>query len=691
MALRSPFAISALVVSFLVPAAAAEDAPPGRLSPPPEERVVVTATRLPGPFVPTDEVPALVTVLDREEIERRGARTVQDLLATESGVLVFDQVGNGVQQTLGLRGFASGTGTAVFLDGARLNDPRSNAVALELVPVDALDRVEIFRGAAAPLAGGGSEAGVVHLHTRRATDLAGRISAAAGSDSASRLAAEISGSAGRLDGFASFARDEDGGFRENAGGDLVRFSGSAGLDLGSGRRLALTLTSSTLEWGNPGALTSDEWRTDPDASPFNRLDRADDRSRMAVIQFRGALGRGISLAANLFGRARETETLSTGRAAPVFGGFLLDAEGNDLGSTVQATHAMGDGARRNRFTAGLEWAGGTADSRGFFTDPSDPGTADRSNPDADNRADRRAYALYVQNVFSPTPRWDLTVGARADRDRIRYRERAPDPSLADSRTYEEISLRAGAAFRPSERLGVWAAYGESFLPPTVEEAFAFPGFGSNPDLDPEDARSIEAGMRIGFGKTLLEGALFSIDTESEIVFDPTPTPNDPFGRNVNAGRTRREGIEASARGTAGERIRWFMTATLLDAEIRRGPNAGRRVPLAPGERVGAGIDLDLPHGFGLRLDAVHVSEQVLDNDPENAQPRLPAYTVVNLRGAWARETGRGPRIFVEFRNLFGERYATRGIWAFDFSTFDSAAFYTPAPGRRVTGGAEWRF
>lgn len=691
MALRFPLTISALVVFLFVPAVFAEDAPPARFSPPPEERVVVTTTRLPDPLVPPGEVPALVTVLDREEIERRGARTVQDLLAPESGILVFDQVGNGVQQTLGLRGFASGAGTAVFLDGARLNDPRSGAVALELVPVDALDRVEIFRGAAAPLAGGGSQAGVVHLHTRRAAELAGGISAAAGSDSASRLSAEISGTAGRFDGFASLARDEDGGFRENAGGDIVRFSGSMGLDLGAGRRLALTLTSSSLEWGNPGALTQVEWRSDPDASPYNRLDRADDRSRLAVLQFVGAFRGGLSLAANLSGTTRETESLSTGRAAPVFGGFLLDAEGDDLGSTVQATHAWERGSRRNRFTAGIEWRDGTTDSRGFFTDPSDPGSADRSNPDADNRADRRAAALYVQNVYSPAPSWDLTIGARADRDRIRYRERAPDPALGDARTYEEVSLRAGATFRPSKRLGVWAAYGESFLPPTVEEAFAFPGFGSNPDLEPEDARSIEAGARGTLGAVVIEGAAFSIDTESEIVFDPTPTPSDPFGRNVNEGRTRRRGVELAARGPAGERVRWFLTATLLDAEIRRGPNTGRRVPLTPGERFGAGLDLDLPGGFGLRLDAVHVSDQVLDNDPENAQPRLPAYTVANLRGSWAREAGRGLRLFAEIRNLFDERYATRGIWAFDFSTFESAAFYTPAPGRRVTGGAEWRF
>jgi outer membrane receptor protein involved in Fe transport len=47
-------------------------------------------------------------------------------------------------------------------------------------------------------------------------------------------------------------------------------------------------------------------------------------------------------------------------------------------------------------------------------------------------------------------------------------------------------------------------------------------------------------------------------------------------------------------------------------------------------------------------------------------------------------------VFAEARNLLDEEYATRGIFAFDFSTFTSAAFVTPAPGRRYLAGVTWR-
>ena len=38
-----------------------------------------------------------------------------------------------------------------------------------------------------------------------------------------------------------------------------------------------------------------------------------------------------------------------------------------------------------------------------------------------------------------------------------------------------------------------------------------------------------------------------------------------------------------------------------------------------------------------------------------------------------------------------EEYATRGIYAFDFSTNLNEIFLSPAPGRRFLGGVGWEF
>lgn len=644
------------------------------------ETVTVTAARLPTEPEIVDELPAHVTILDRERIERSGVRTLQDLLAFECGVVLYDEVGNDIQKTLDFRGFSQGSGTKVFLDGAPLNDTRNNSLALDLIPLSALERIEISRGSTAALAGGGSEAAVVHLLTRRGEGFGGSLSAAGGTFGSADYAGEIHGGTDRFDFFLSGSEFETDGFRENAGGDVRRLAGTVGAELGADSRLALSVVDSVSDLGNPGALTSSELASDRRAAPFNRLDFSEEDLSQTSLNFRGPLGGAFSLAANLFARDRASEILSTGRSAALFGGFFLDSDASALGSTVQLTHDLESARNENQLVFGVEWLDGDTDARGFFTPPDDPGTVDLSSPASDNTTERRTVAFYVQDLWHATPGLTLLAGARVDGDRVEYQD-AENPTLSDSRRFSEVSLRAGASWRASDHNGFHLSYGESFLPPTAEELFAFAGFGSNPKLEPEDSRSYEIGYRGHFARDArLHVALFQVDTEDEIVFVPDPVFVF-FGMNDNLGEARRRGVEVALRGRPVGRLRAFANATLVDSEFREGPNRGSRVPLVPETRLAVGVDADLTENVTLRLDALYVGSQVVDNDPANEQPKLEAYTVANARVSWS---GESLRLFAEARNLLDEEYATRAIFAGD-------AFFTPAPGRRYLAGASWVF
>ena len=188
-----------LLAAVVCPLAFAEDADEAKV----DERVVVTSTRLDDKGEPRNEVPASVTIIDREQIEASGARNLQDLLTHEAGVVLIDQVGNDVQKTLDLRGFAGGKGVAVFVDGARVNDPRNNGAALEQVPLEAVERIEITRGPAAALAGGGAEAGVIRVVTRRGTTPGATLSASAGTWNTSRYDGSYGGDFGLFDLFVA--------------------------------------------------------------------------------------------------------------------------------------------------------------------------------------------------------------------------------------------------------------------------------------------------------------------------------------------------------------------------------------------------------------------------------------------------------------------------------------------------------
>jgi iron complex outermembrane receptor protein len=697
------FAVSVPLVIVVSPALAESPAPSQDPAPAEEpgiridEELTVTATRLANDEpIERRMVPAHVTVITRDEIERSGARTLQDLLTLEAGALVFDQIGNDVQKSFDLRGFA-GSGTRVFVDGSPINDPRNNSVSLELVPLRALDRVEITRGSVAALTGGGSEAGAINLFTRHGAEQGASIEAAAGDFSTheARVGAWHGWGVGDL--FASGNWEQTDGFRDNADGHLTRVQASLGFALGEQRRLELSLIDSTSDYGSPGALTVAELEDDRDQAPWNEFDYIDQDMTHGTIQFTSSLGAASSFGVNAFLRDRDDETLTTGRAAASFGGFFTRTGSEVAGATVQLNHGHVLAGGYNRLALGGEWLDGDTGAEGLFTSPTDPGTVTPGSLSSDNDTQRKTLGFYMQDTWQPADHWLIAVGARYDDDEVGYDERFPEQANDDSRDFSEVSLRAGVTWSPSPAVAIHASYGEAFLPPTVEELFSFPLFGSNPELEPEDSVTLEVGYGGRFGPVELDAAVFRIDSENEIVFDPF-SPLGLFGANVNAGESRRDGFEVALRGRPIQRVRPFFTATFIDAELLAGDNEGNTLPLVPEERLTAGLDFDVTETFALRAEGLHVGDQVLANDDANAQQELDAYDVLNLRATWRPGEGQtgaggigGLTIFAEVRNALDEEYATRGIYAFDFSTFVNEVFLTPAPSRRFLAGVGWEF
>ncbi len=107
------------------------------------------------------------TVVDTQEATAR-VDTVADLLTESVGVQVRRFGGLGAFSTVSIRG-STPNQVDIFLDGVRLNQANAGLVDLGDLPLDNVERIEIYRGFAPLQLGAGSIGGAINLVTRQVT------------------------------------------------------------------------------------------------------------------------------------------------------------------------------------------------------------------------------------------------------------------------------------------------------------------------------------------------------------------------------------------------------------------------------------------------------------------------------------------------------------------------------------------
>ena len=124
--------------------------------------VVITANRIPTKLT---DVLADVTVIDRAELDLVGQGSLIDVLANLPGVQISRNGSYRSASSVFLRG-ATSSQTVILVDGIRIGSATSGTPALENIPLDRIERIEVLRGAASALYGSDAVGGVIHIITR---------------------------------------------------------------------------------------------------------------------------------------------------------------------------------------------------------------------------------------------------------------------------------------------------------------------------------------------------------------------------------------------------------------------------------------------------------------------------------------------------------------------------------------------
>lgn len=138
----------------------------------------------------------IVGIISRDDIQRAGAQTINDILKLSTGVDVRQRGGFGVQTDISING-GTFDQIAILLNGVPLSSPQTGHTAADF-PVSLLDveRVEVLEGASARLLGSAAFSGAINIVTR--TDHMRSVQAAGEGGSFGTFGGDVAVASGRL-------------------------------------------------------------------------------------------------------------------------------------------------------------------------------------------------------------------------------------------------------------------------------------------------------------------------------------------------------------------------------------------------------------------------------------------------------------------------------------------------------------
>ena len=635
------------VVALAVPAIAW--AGPPQIS----SEVVVTAP-LPGSELSADRVPTWVQALGAADIERAGPPAVLDSMDRRlAGVSLGQAQANPFQPNLVYRGFqasplaGNAQGLAVYLDGARFNQPFGDTVDWDLIPDEAVQSVTLE--GSSPAFGLNALGGAVAVKLKTGfSDPTAEASVSAGSFGGWAAQAQRGYAGNGRSVFLMAAVTHDGGWRDFSPSDLRQ----GYLDFGwrserSEAHLSLLAADNALTGNGPSPVQL--LRASPNAV-FTHPDLTIDRYVRAQLTGQTALAghwslHALAYAARLDQSTRNADVSDVDACAGqpdllcLSDQFVTDTSGalvpsapsggpyaqlnrtatrsDAFGASVQlssmgillgrasnaAVGASLDGGRTD-FVASSQL--GTMTSDRGFTDPiAVIDQADGTVAPVSVRANNLYLGLFAQDVLELTPALSIDVSARANFARLDLHDRLGG-DLTGRHSYRRLNPSIGASYRLSSLATVYLGYALANRTPTPAEiSCASPKepcsltnfFVGDPNLKQVTAHTYQAGLK---GKAAWRSGLvaswsleaYRTASRNEIVLVASDLHGLAFFQNV--GSTRRQGVTADLELRSDKLSAWaayaytdarFLTDLVLNSPDNPRASADGRIQVRPGARM----------------------------------------------------------------------------------------------------------
>ena len=617
------------------------------------EEIVVTATRTEKE---AEDAPGSVSVVTKENMEKRNIKTVDEALNTVSGV--FNRRGKGLMDTMSsvtLRGIPAQQRTLILMDGIALNDAYSGGVRYGGFAVEDVERIEVVKGPFSSLYGGYAMGGVVNIITkmpekREFTFKTGYGSSWDRGDAMDDLR-KFYLSYGdkfkdKLSLFVSYGYKATNGypsdFNVQSSKPTADITGWSYTTNNEGTTRYLIGDKGDNRWWDDGITLKAGY----DFSKISKINLSFIRTRYEYnyddphTYLRNAAGNKIWS----YGTVREASFFqgSGGKTQNIYNlsyetGFsdiktkislsIVDQENSwyvTPGTTASTTRTGGPGkvseTPSRSYNADIQFTTPVLDNhiltfggsfRHGWADTKEHNLANWKDEDSkttlsyQSKGKDRTYSAFIQDEIIILNNLTAYIGFRHDwwetfDGYVNQIGTAGYPKSYDSRKATSFSPKAAVVYKPFEKTTLKTSIGKAFRPPTVYDLYrtwtSSSGitYAGNPDLKPETTTSWDIGVEQGLWKGAKIKAAYFENYMEDLIYRKTVSAT--LQELINAGKAESKGLEIEAEQKFDKWLRLFANFTYTNAKIKKNDakpaTEGKRLTQVPERMFNAGAEFE---------------------------------------------------------------------------------------------------
>ena len=564
-----------------------------------------------------------VNTVSIEDIERQGAQTAAEALEMIPGIDI--QTGHKGQASLKLRGFSQ-EDVKVLIDGVPAHESYFGSLDLDQIPVDAISRIEVIKGASSVLYGANTMGGVINIITKKGGEKPETsITASVGKNSTQNYIANhgatfgkfnywLTGSFRSTDGFelsddfdpnndrTGLGTDynEDGGIRDLSDFTKRTLNAKIGFEHDQDSKIYLSFDYHDNEKGCPTAYDR-YWKYDEWKQWHLNLVGQHDFTDM------------LTMKARLF-YVDHDDTLEdvSWDADHTTGRKWFERSSYDDFSAGGELHSYLDFGKWSLLKIGMNYLKDNHKQQDFLDDECFSVIMGWDTPGFQPEEEYEAitYTFAMEDEIKPIDKLALIFGFSYDVYDPQKAYNQPVPDNIDS-----FNPQAGIVYDATDTFTLHASVGKKTRFPQLIELYSEQA-GGNPNLDPQKAIAYEIGASKKFRNVLNTSmAIFYNDIKDKIERRDNLVSGER--EYVNTGESDIRGMEINLDLIAFDQFQAGLNYTYLDAEEKEDNSSEERdSEYTPKHKIN--LDLAYMFSFGLStfLQASYTADQI-EHDGDN--------------------------------------------------------------------------